>query len=68
MIALADDRIENVHTDQDIVNILGKLWYSVSEGDDYELAPVGGNRFIMLGVPEKSSLWLAWATRAVLVP
>ena len=34
----------------------GKLWYSVSEGDDYELAPLGGHRFIMLGVPEKIEL------------
>lgn len=34
----------------------GKLWYSVSEGDEYELAPVGDNRFIMLGVPEKIEL------------
>ena len=34
----------------------GKLWYSVNEGDDYELAPVGDNRFIMLGVPEKIEL------------
>jgi CubicO group peptidase (beta-lactamase class C family) len=34
----------------------GKLFYSVSEGDDYELAPVGDNRFIMLGVPEKIEL------------
>ena len=34
----------------------GKLWYSVSEGDEYELAPLGGNRFIMLGVPEKIEL------------
>jgi CubicO group peptidase (beta-lactamase class C family) len=34
----------------------GKLWYSVSEGDEYELAPVGGDRFIMLGVPEKIEL------------
>ena len=37
----------------------GKLFYSVSEGDDYELAPVGDNRFIMLGVPEKIELGVA---------
>lgn len=31
----------------------GKLWYSESEEDVYELGPLGGNRFIMLGDPEK---------------
>jgi CubicO group peptidase (beta-lactamase class C family) len=30
----------------------GKLWYSEDE-TEYELAPLGDNRFIMLGVPEK---------------
>lgn len=34
----------------------GKLWYAVSEGDEYELAPVGPDRFMMLGVPEKIEL------------
>ena len=37
----------------------GKLFYSVSERDDYELAPIGDNRFIMLGVPEKIELVVA---------
>jgi hypothetical protein len=39
---------------------MGKLWYSVSEGDEYELAPVGRNRFIMRGVPEKIELVVAF--------
>lgn len=34
----------------------GKLWYSVSEGDDYELVPMSSNRFLMSGVPEKIEL------------
>lgn len=31
----------------------GKLWYVESERNEYELGPLGDNRFIMLGVPEK---------------
>ncbi|MDQ3819352.1 MAG: beta-lactamase family protein, partial [Acidobacteriota bacterium] len=31
----------------------GKLWYSESETNEYELGPLGGNRFIMLGDPDK---------------
>lgn len=31
----------------------GKLWYSESEENVYELGPLGGNRFIMLGDPDK---------------
>ena len=31
----------------------GKLWYFQSEREEHELGPLGDNRFIMLGVPEK---------------
>lgn len=50
----------------------GKLWYSEGETDEYELRPLGDNRFIMLGVPEKievvvSATPMSSPTRMVLI-
>lgn len=43
----------------------GKLWYVESERNEYELGPLGDNRFIMLGVPEKIEVVVS-ASRMVL--
>jgi CubicO group peptidase (beta-lactamase class C family) len=41
----------------------GKLWFAISEEEEYELAALGDNRFKLLGIPEKIELVVTLSDR-----